>query len=237
MKKSPSLTRAIRVASLTLILGSCQGSGYTSFLKFGHEDSKLALLDATQENLDNQLEAHEHFISALNLFNRLTRFDSEDLEGLYEDFADEVDDCEGEVKDWQSRALDLRMRGNSLFAEWSAQLESFSRADLREKSASMLEDARARHAKLIVSMEATYSRMEPVMMSLKDYVLFFQHNLNPRAINTLSDTYDGFVDEVLELTSEMEETRGETESYLEALEGRSSTGGDTEPGSSPNPNP
>ena len=220
------------LAPLALVLGACQGSGYTSFLKFGHDDHKIALLEATQENHDQQIEAHEHFISALNLFNRLTRLDSENLDGLYEDFADAVQDCEGEVREWQSRTLSLRMHGDSLFAEWSAQLEAFSRVDLREKSALMLQDAKRRHARLIVSMETTHSKMEPVMMSLRDYVLFFEHNLNPRAITTLSDTYDGFVDEVLKLAGEMEQTRFETEQYLESLEGRMVMGEDPSAGGS-----
>ncbi len=220
MTKRPTLKGAALIAPLLLMAGACKASSYTSFLKFGHDDQKIELLEATQEAHEEQLETHEQFISALNLFNRLTRLDSEDLEDLYEDFADAVEECDEQAQDWQSRVLNLRMRGESLFAEWSAQLESFTRADLREKSASMLEDARARHARLIVSLEGTYASMEPVNMSLRDYVLFFRHNLNPRAITTLSDTYEGFVDEVLELTSQMEASRFETEAYLEALEGR-----------------
>lgn len=227
MNMRPMLRSALVVAPLALVLGSCQSSGYSSFLHFGQKGGpKEALLEATQESHEEQLETHEHFISTLNLFNRLTRFDSDSLEGLFEDFSDAVEDCEDEVRDWQSRTLNLRMHGDKLFAEWSAQLEAFSRTDLREKSATMLQDARARHARLIVSMETTFQKMEPVMMSLRDYVLFFEHNLNPRAINTLSDTYDGFVDEVLELTNFMEGTRVETEAYIESLEGRTGPGGE-----------
>lgn len=220
MKKRPTLRGATLLAPLVLVLAGCKSSGYSSFLKFGHDDHKLALLEATQKSHAEQLETHEHFISTLNLFNRLTRFDSENLEGLYEDFADAVADCEQEAKAWQSRTLNQRMHADQLFAQWAAQLESFSRVDMREKSASMLEDARSRHARLIVSMGNTFQKMEPVLMSLRDYVLFFQHNLNPRAITTLSDTYDGFVDEVLELATYLEATRAETESYLQSLEGR-----------------
>ena len=53
-----------------------------------------------------------------------------------------------------------------------------------------------------------------------------------RAITTLSDTYDGFVDEVLKLAGEMEQTRFETEQYLESLEGRMVMGEDPSAGGS-----
>ena len=226
MLKRPTLRGALFFAPVVLALAGCKSSGYSSFLKFGHDDHKLALLEATQKSQKEQVEAHEHFISTLNLFNRLTRFDSEDLEGLYDDFSDAVSDCEEVAKAWQSRTMNLRMHGDTLFAQWAAQLESFSRPDMREKSAAMLEDARARHARLIVTLDGTYEKMGPVLMSLRDYVLFFEHNLNPRAINTLSDTYDGFVDEVLELAGTMETTRAETENYIDSLEGRTGMPGE-----------
>src|SRR5262245_31523077 len=126
MLKRSTLRGAMLLAPIVLALGGCKGSGYSSFLKFGHDDHKLALLEATQKSHEEQLEAHEHFISTLNLFNRLTRFDSEDLEGLYEDFSDAVGDCEDVAKAWQSRTMNLRMHGDTLFAQWAAQLESFS---------------------------------------------------------------------------------------------------------------
>lgn len=220
MNKRSTLRGATLVAPLVIVLAGCRSSGYSSFLKFGHDDRKLELLEAVEKGHEEQLATHEQFISTLNLFNRLTRFDSEDLQGLYEDFADAVGDCDKQSKAWQSRTLNMRMHADTLFAEWSAQLEAFARPDLREKSAKMLEDARASHARLVVSMDGTFQKMQPVLMSLRDYVLFFEHNLNPRAINTLSDTYDGFVDEVLELASCMDATRKETELYMESLEGR-----------------
>jgi hypothetical protein len=45
--------------------------------------------------------------------------------------------------------------------------------------------------------------MLPVLQKLQDYVLFFHHNLNARAIATLEDTYKGFDGEFNALTNEL----------------------------------
>jgi hypothetical protein len=56
--------------------------------------------------------------------------------------------------------------------------------------------------------------MKPVLLKLNDYALFFDHNLNARAIATLQDTYKDFDGEFKALESELGKTQAEIAAFL-----------------------
>ena len=87
-------------------------------------------------------------------------------------------------------------------------------ASLRTKSASALRASRRDFAALIKAMKRAESRMEPVLTSFRDHVLFLKHNLNAQAISSLRGELVGIESDVGRLVREMERSISEARSFL-----------------------
>lgn len=213
------LSLSLRLAPL-LLLASCQGM-QVAFLKFGSTDRKQALVSEVRDVQEIQIEAQEDFLATLGLFRQVVETtDPEQLEALYGDLQDGVDDCEDDVEALRKHIAAVESDATKLFEEWRAELDLFTHAEVRKKSEAMLEDTVERYARLRESLERNEQGFEPVLAAFQDYVLFFNHNLNPRAIATLSDTYPPFMEGVLKLEGLVEEAVEETEEFISTLEGR-----------------
>jgi len=66
----------------------------------------------------------------------------------------------------------------ALFDEWTAELEEYSNANLRRDSERQLRQTRSRYERLMRSMRNAEKTIDPVLVSLKDNVLYLKHNLN-----------------------------------------------------------
>ncbi len=221
MKISDRPLRSCGLAvTVSLLLVACQSTG-GSFLLFGgsggHQDD---LIGGVQRARAEAVEAHQDFTAAFDLFRRETAPQAVDLEELNEDFEDATGACQKRAEELRKRIQAIRGDSNELFAEWKAELGHFSSEAMRKKSETMMADTEKRTQRVIAALERVQSKMEPVLLKLQDYSLFFNHNLNPRAIATLEDTYDDFDDEVKALTQELEKAQEELGAFLVSMEGR-----------------
>ena len=76
---------------------------------------------------------------------------------------------------------------------------------------------------LVAQLRDTQEQMDAALVSLRDYVLFFNHNLNPTAISGLQDENDSFAESVHSLTGEIESARYNANAFVTSLQGRSVT--------------
>ncbi len=190
---------------------------------FGPKKTEDRLAEEVREARTEQAEAQDEFTTAFHLFQRLTAPQAVELENLDDDLKDSIEDCNEAASRLSERVAVIRTDSELLFNEWRAELEQFSSEDLREKSESMLLDTEQRAGRVIATLERVQAKMEPVLLKLQDYALFFNHNLNPRAIATLEDTYDDFDRELKALDAEIATAQDEMNSFLEALMGRASS--------------
>ncbi len=205
--------------ALTLLLSACRSNG--ALLLFGGDDDPQARLVERVHGAREQVsEVQTEFQTAFELFQRLTAPQAVELEELEDDFEDSFENCQEESEDLDGTLTAIRADSEKLFADWSADLERFSGDALRKKSETMMVETQERSQRVIASLESVQSKMEPVLMQLQDYALFFNHNLNPRAIATLEDTYDDFDAEVKAMRIEIEKAQEEMRSFLLALEGQ-----------------
>lgn len=208
------------VLSLALPGLACSSTGGSrSFLIFGGPSEPHGALVRSVEKAEGELaKAHEHFAEALRLFEELTAPQALDLESLSDDFGDAVEACGKRSKELDERITAVQEESDELFGEWSVELQQFSLDSLRKKSEAMMLETKGRTDRVTKALESTRSRMEPVLKKLRDYALFFHHNLNPRAIATLHDTYKDFDAEFEALKSELDRTQGEIRTYLASFE-------------------
>ena len=210
----PSFARGVLLVALGSLGPACRSSG-GSFLVFGGPEAPQADLVARVRASEKELErARADFGQAFTLYQRLTSPQAVELEDLSADFRDEVKDCAGRTREQGKRIDAVRAEKEALIQGWSGELASFSSETMRKKSAAMMQDTEARSQRVLAALEGVQHRMQPVLLKLQDYELFFHHNLNARAIATLEDTYKDFDAEFRALEREFERARAEVEAFL-----------------------
>ncbi len=216
-----SFLNHLSLLSLPALLAvSCQASGYTSSLKSSSRDLKVALLENVRASREEQAASQVRFASACDLLTELTRNETEDPEALYEQLLGEIDKCAECAEDLRDRIPTLEQDAAELFEILSVELEQFSHPDMRSRSEAMLKHTQESFGKLIAQFEHTQEQVEVVMLALRDFVLFFNQNLNARAVGTLEDENDFIVEELETLEEETGSAINEVDTFIEVLEGR-----------------
>ncbi|MSR62254.1 MAG: DUF2959 family protein [Planctomycetes bacterium] len=211
------LARILLIALLSSATLACRSTG-ASFLLFGGPSApQQDLLDSVQVAQEECVGAREDFGAAFHLYQRLTAPQAVELEELSGDFEDALDACRERAQDLGLRIDAAQKESAALFQGWNEELAHFSGDTLRKKSAAMLQDTQARAQRVAGALEGVRKRMEPVVLKLSDYALFFHHNLNARAIATLEDTYKDFDAEFRALDRELEQALSESQTFLTAF--------------------
>jgi len=216
-----SFLRALALALSGFTLLACQASGSkTTLIVYGGSDAPQEdLVESVRAADEESVESRADFETALALYRRVTTPQAVELDELAEDFEEAVEDCRERFDELAARRARVDEEQAQLFQDWNEELGRFSLEVLRAKSAAMLQETqRSTHA-VSTALERLQSRMEPVVKKLEDYALFFHHNLSPRAIATLQDTYKDFDAEFRALQGEFEQVHAEVATFLSNFEG------------------
>lgn len=195
----------------------CRSAYYGVMETFGFEKREI-LVDRVEEGRDAQQDAKEQFQDALQAFKSVASFDGGDLERVYHDLEDEYEDSAASVDQVEDRIDAIEKVAEDLFDEWRAEIAQISSADLRSKSERMLEQTKDRYGDLLDAMKKAEAKMQPVLVELKDRVLFLKHNLNAQAIASLQGEVDVIDDKVAELVREMETSIAEADEFIRSME-------------------
>jgi PAS domain-containing protein len=206
------------LAALTLpCLSGCRGAYYSTMEAFGVHKRDL-LVDRVEEARDAQADAREQFADALEAFRSVQAFEGGDLEELYVRLKGQLDASEARVEDVRGRVRDVEQVSQDLFDEWSSEAARIQDAELRRRDEELLDETRERYDVLIAAMRKAESKMEPVLVRFRDQVLYLKHNLNARAVASLSGTLAGIESDVGELIAEMEASIAEADAFLASMQ-------------------
>jgi hypothetical protein len=89
---------------------------------------------------------------------------------------------------------------------------------LRKSSQKKYDIANAKYTELMNAMNKAESKLEPVLVPLRDQVLFMKHNLNAKAIAGLSDELVSVEMNVDILVTEMEKAIAEADKFIASLQ-------------------
>ena len=213
--------RALSFA-LALALGlapvlACRSAWYSTMEAFGVHKRDL-LVDRVEEARDAQADAKQQFTDALEAFRSVQEFDGGDLEALYDRLADQLERSEARVDDVRGRVRDVERVAGDLFEEWEQESARIQDAELRRRDEELLRATRQRCDGLVAAMRKAESKMDPVLVRFRDQVLYLKHNLNARAVASLSGTLAGIEGDVGELIAEMEASIAEVDAFLASME-------------------
>ena len=208
--------RVVLAAAAALAFVSCSSTYYKALETFGVEKRDV-LVSRVEAAKGAQENAQEQFRDALEQFQALVGYDGGDLEELYDRLSDEYDDSVSRADAVRDRIASVKKVGEDLFREWERELDEYSDANLRRKSQSQMNGTRRDYDQLVAKMEKAAGRMDPVLTTMKDHVLFLKHNLNARALGSLEETADTLQRDVNRLIKDMEAAISEADKFISSV--------------------
>lgn len=206
---------------VALLLAGCAGTYYNALEKIGIPKRQI-LVDRVQAARSSQEKAKETFASALDHFMAVTRVPPTELKNTYERLSDEFKRCESRAKDVRDRIAAIDSVAKALFEEWKVELGQYSSASLRAQSERQMTATRRRYDELMRLMENAAERMDPVLSTFRDQVLFLKHNLNAQAIASLDDTTRDLQQDITRLIADMDKSIREADAFIAAMQQRES---------------
>ena len=210
-------TNLMTVAVLSLLFTGCE-TVYNSTMEnvFGYE--KRELLKKSVEALqEDQQGAQEEFKDAMTRLKELYAFEGGDLEGVYNRVKSAYDDCVAQAGEVRQRIASMEKIASSMFAEWEQEIGQYSNPALAENSRRQLKETKDRYAQLSTSVRTSEESMQPVLVQLKDHVLYLKHNLNAAAIGSLRGEAGNIQGQIEQLIGRMNTSIAEAEAFIKTL--------------------
>lgn len=194
----------------------CSSVYYKTMEKFGYAKRDL-LVSRVDDTRKAQGEAKEQFASALEHFIAVTKVEGGELQAKYNDLNREFARSEKSAQEVHERIAAVEDVAEALFREWKQELSQYSNASLRGESQRQLDTTRRRYDDLVRLMRRAAGRMEPILATFRDQVLFLKHNLNARAIASLDTTTRTLTADISRLIADMEASIRESEAFIKSL--------------------
>lgn len=202
--------------ALGLLLAGCSSTYYNAMEKFGIAKREI-LADRVEETREAQQEAKQQFADALQRFLAVTKADGGDLQRKYDELNSQFKRSEAQATEVRERIAAVEDVAEALFREWKQELAQYTNATLRSDSQRQLDATRRRYDALISLMRRAADRMNPVIATFRDQVLFLKHNLNARALAQLDSTNRTLEADISRLISDMETSIREAEIFIRDL--------------------
>lgn len=194
----------------------CSSVYYKTMEKFGYAKRDL-LVSRVDDTRKAQGEAKEQFASALEHFIAVTKVEGGELQAKYNDLNREFARSEKSAQEVHERIAAVEDVAEALFREWKQELSQYANASLRGESQRQLDTTRRRYDDLVRLMRRAAGRMEPILATFRDQVLFLKHNLNARAIASLDTTTRTLTADISRLIADMEASIRESEAFIKSL--------------------
>lgn len=220
---SSAAMKFLSVLFLILSLSACgvaQKVQYSALEKVGVHKRDI-LVDRIEKTSETQEETKKQFQSAYEELASLVDVDDQGLEGKYKKMAKAVELSEDKAKELQARIKSVDSVANALFAEWQEELGQYQSANLRKASERNLETTKQRYAVIHKKMQESHLRVEPVLQVLQDNTLYLKHNLNARAVSSISNEVLIIEAKVKQLISDMEASIAESKKFVGNMQTKS----------------
>ncbi|HZZ20653.1 MAG TPA: DUF2959 domain-containing protein [Opitutaceae bacterium] len=213
-------TARIYLSILALLVAAgagCSSTYYEALEKLGYAKRDL-LVERVKKTEEAQNDAKEQFKSALDHFLSVTKVNGGELERKYNELSGEMQRSQERAEEVRDRIAAVRDVADALFSEWQAELGQYSNSDLRAQSERELDMTKARYENLVRLMERSADRMDPVLATFRDQVLFLKHNLNARALASLDTTDRDLRGDIDRLIADMEASIRESQAFIQGIQ-------------------
>ncbi len=182
------------------------------------------LVDRVEAARDSQHEAAEQFRDALTEFKSIVNVPESELERQYRKLDKAHRRSRDAAEDISKRVDRVVSASNRLLDEWRDELNDYNDPALRRIAEQQFDQTREHAARLIASMRQTEQRMQPVLASFQDQVLYLKHNLNFSAMAALEGEAAAIETNVDVLIDEMNRAIAEADAFIAVILEREHSG-------------
>lgn len=209
--------RSLIALGLVLSLAACQSALYSAAEKIGFHKRDI-LVNRVELSRDAQGEAQETFQSALEQLTALIDYDGGDLEKIYKETDRNYTRAESAADNVRKRVEAVEDVAEALFKEWEAEIKEYGSASLKASSQRKLDATRERYAVTIGTMRASTRKMDPVLASLKDNVLYLKHNLNAQAVSAIRIEFETIERDIRVLIEDMQRSMASSQAFIDSMQ-------------------
>ncbi|MEJ6122437.1 DUF2959 domain-containing protein [Vibrio sp. 2-Bac 85] len=214
MKKKTLLCASL--LALTFTLSGCESVYYSAMEKVGLHKRDI-LIDRVEETKESQQESQEEFQSALEGLTTLIDFKGGELQKTYDALNDDYQSSLKAANEVSTNIDKVEEVANALFDEWNEELEQYKSASLKRQSSQKLAETKSQFSTLLRSMRNAESKMEPVLSSLNDNVLYLKHNLNAQAVSEIKGEFTNLKRDIQQLMNDMNESIAESNKFIKQM--------------------
>ena len=214
MKKQTLLSVSMLVVALTLT--GCQSAYYSAMEKVGVHKRDI-LIDRVEETKGSQQESQEEFKSALERLTTLIDFNGGELQDTYNQLNDDYESSLNAANEVSTNINKVEDVAEALFDEWGDELEQYKSASLKRESSKKLTATKRQFDQLLRSMRSAESKMEPVLTSLHDNVLYLKHNLNAQAVSAIKGEFTNLKRDIQLLMNDMNKSIADSNKFIEQM--------------------
>lgn len=197
--------------------GTVQKVQYSTLEKVGIHKRDI-LVDRIEKTTETQEQTKVQFQSAYEELAGLINVDDKGLEKKYKTMSRAVSASEDKSEELQDRIEAVNKVAEDLFAEWASELKQYQSENLKRISANNLTQTKQRYATIYQKMQASHQRVIPVLQVLQDNTLYLKHNLNARAVASLSGEVNIIEDKVKALIEQMEASIDESRAFVSTMQ-------------------
>ncbi|MFC0120126.1 DUF2959 domain-containing protein [Pseudoalteromonas xiamenensis] len=202
--------------ALAFSLSACQTAYYSAMEKVGVHKRDI-LIDRVENTKESQEASQEQFQSALERLTQLIQFDGKELQAVYEQLNDDYESSLKAAEAVSSNINKVEDVATALFEEWEDELQQYSNPSLKRESEKKLSQTKRQFEKLLRSMRTSESKMDPVLASLKDNVLYLKHNLNAQAVAAIRGEFTNLKRDIQTLITDMNRSIADSNRFIEQM--------------------
>lgn len=200
-----------------LLLTGCRSTYYAAWEQVGVHKRDL-LKKRVAAARDDQQAASAQFKDALTRLKELYGFEGGPLEKAYTALKSDYERAADRAATVRKRIRDVETVADDLFTEWEKELKEMATPSLQAASRAQWRETRGRYESLHAALKKAEQSMEPVLVKLKDHVLYLKHNLNAAAIASLKGESAGIQGEIARLLADMNASIAQAEEFIRQMQ-------------------
>lgn len=201
----------------TLVAGYLLTGSAMSRIEWLWTEPRQLLVDRVEEARDSQQRAAEEFRDALGEFKAVVDLPESDLERQYNKLNKAQIRSKAAADDINEHVDRVVKASNRLLDEWRTELKDYNDPALRRLAEQQFDQTREQATQLIASMREIEDRMQPVLNSFQDQVLYLKHNLNLSAIAALEGEAIVIESNVDALIADMNRSIAEADAFIKIM--------------------
>ena len=197
-------------------LTGCQSAYYSAMDQVGYHKRDI-MVDRVEDAKESQQDAQKEFTSALKALSSLTHFSGGDLEDMYNKINDKYQDSEKAAQNVTDRIAAIEDVSDALFEEWQTELDLYTNNSLRRSSEQKLRETKSSYQTMLSAMKRAEKKMDPVLNTLRDNILYLKHNLNASAVVSLQGEFMSLEKDIAYAIKQMNAAIAESDKFLAQL--------------------